>query len=514
MKQGPHDASPRFFSQAVASGGLVLWLQRRPKPPAWLTPALSFVLAFSLPGSEIAFAGVAEASVSPPYRPDRILVQPKTETSLETLANFHSTNNAQVLWTLPSMGRLQVVSVPAGETVESLVRRYQQSGLVQFAEPDYFVQADAIPNDPKFLDGTQWGLNTIDAPGGWDIQTSASNIIVAVVDTGVWYTHQDLAGNMWVSPFDGSHGLNAITGTNDPNDLNGGHGTGVAGVLGAVSNNGLGIAGVAWTVQILACKSLNQVGVGSTSDCVTCIDYARTNNARIINASWGDTNSLALSNAVYSLREAGIILVAACGNIPTNVDVQPSYPACFPLDNVVSVASSMPDDTLAPKSNYGATNVDLAAPGANIYSTMAGSDTAYLAQSGTSFAAPFVSGTLALLLARFPDEPYQLTISRLLNGVDPIPALAGKCVTGGRLNLHKALSPPLSLSVTLTGPGRPVALHVNGGPNRTCILQAAPDLASWSPIFTNTTSSGGTYDFIDPASANLTTRFYRAVAAP
>ncbi len=464
------------------------------------------------------FAGMgpepqAWAAPSPGYRVDRIIIQPKAGVSPEIIEALHAYHHTKVLQSIENMGRLQVITVPAGETVADLVGKYRASGMVQFAEPDYLVQAATVPNDPQFLDGTQWGLNAINAPGGWDVITSASNIVVAVVDTGVRYSHEDLTNNMWINPVNGGHGLNVLTGTNDPFD-DSGHGTRVAGILGAVGNNGLGIAGVAWTVQILGCKSLDQFGVGSTSDCITCLDYARTNNARIINASWGDTNSLALSNAVYSLRDAGIILVAAAGNIPTNVDVQPTYPACYHLDNVVSVASSMPDDTLAPRSNYGATNVHLAAPGYQIYSTFAASDHYYDSESGTSFAAPFVSGALALVLAQYAGEPYQETISRVLNATDPVPSLVGKCVTGGRLNLKNALSPFVRLVALPAVAGVSFQLHVLGSPHLSCVIQAAPDLAAWLPVYTNTIPDGGGFDFLDPNSTNPTTRFYRVVASP
>jgi subtilisin family serine protease len=166
-----------------------------------------------------------------------------------------------------------------------------------------------------------------------------------------------------------------------------------------VGNNGKGVAGVAWRVQIMACKCFNSFGLGSISDVVTCMDYARTNGARIINASWGFTNSLALSNAVASLRDAGIIVVAACGNSSTNIDLSPTYPASYPLDNIITVASITRSNTLATSSNFGANDVDLAAPGEGIYSTFAATDNFYLTQSGTSFAAPYVSGACALLMA-------------------------------------------------------------------------------------------------------------------
>jgi subtilisin family serine protease len=448
---------------------------------------------------------------APGYAADRLLVQPKRGTSVEALARFHYAQQAKVLQTFEGIGGLQVVSVPAGEAVPGFVARYQKSGLVEFAEPDYLGHVAATPNDPSYVNGTLWGLNKIEAPAAWDVLTSASNIVVAVVDTGVRYTHEDLASNMWVNPNDGGHGWNTFTGTNNPAD-DSGHGTMVAGVLGAVGNNGKGVVGVAWRVQIMACKGFNSLGVGTVSACVTCLDYARTNGARIINASWGFTNSLALSNAVYSLRDAGIIVVAACGNGATNTDANPTYPASYPLDNVVSVAATASDDTLASFSNYGAASVHLAAPGVNICSTFVVTDSYYYTDSGTSLAAPYVAGAVALMLAEYPGESYQKIINRVLSGTDPLPSLAGKCVTGGRLNLRKALTP-----IRLTGSaaaGGPFELHLTATTNLACVIQASTNLVSWSPIFTNTTSSAGTFDYTDSQSTNLTWRFYRAVSSP
>ncbi|HEX9047368.1 MAG TPA: S8 family serine peptidase, partial [Verrucomicrobiae bacterium] len=225
------------------------------------------------------------------YRANRILVQPKPGIALPAIASFHAQCKSKVLHTFDHLKNLQIVEAPAGETVESLLAQYRQSGLVEFAEPDYIGQAyDTLPNDPKFLDGTQWGLTNIGAASGWDIQTSGSNIVVAVPDTGIRYTHEDLASNMWVNPVDGSHGWNALSGNNDPNDnsfFTISHGTLVAGVIGAVGNNGKGVAGVAWRTQIMACQWLNNYpGTGTISDCITCLEFARTNGARIINASW------------------------------------------------------------------------------------------------------------------------------------------------------------------------------------------------------------------------------------
>ena len=468
---------------------------------------------------------LSRQQTSPPaYRADRILVQPKPGISLGALADLHSALKSEVLQTFEGIGRLQVLRVPAAETAPGLITKYQQSGLIEFAEPDYTIRVFATPDDPRFLDGSLWALNNtgqgggttdadIDAPEAWDLLNSASNIVVAVLDTGVRYTHEDLAANMWANPSGGSHGTNALDGTSDPSD-DSGHGTLIAGILGAVGNNGKGVTGVAWRVQVMACKCFNNFGVGNVSAAVACLDYARANGAKIINASWGFTNSLALSNAFSTLRNAGIIVVAAAGNSGANIDLDPTYPASYQFDNIISVAYTTRNDALAPNSNYGPTTVDLAAPGEQIYSTFAATDTFYFSNSGSSFAAPYVTGACALLLARFPAETYQQIIARVLNGTDPLPALSGKCVTGGRLNLRKALSPPISLAALPAASGGPFHLRVSAGPNRACVVQFSTDLRNWSPIVTNATSAIGTFDFFDDQPATAAQRFFRAVSAP
>ena len=490
----------------------------------FLIPACFFVMLLLAPSTHAQLA-------APVFREDRILIQPKSAVTRAAMAAFHAARQSKVLRTYEGLDRLQVLSVPKGETAQSLIAKYQQSGLVEFAEPDYLVYADATtPNDPKFVDGTLWGLNNygqnggtahadIDAPEAWDVLTSASNIVVAVLDSGIRATHEDLAANMWVNPNDGGHGFNAFTGTNDPSDDSTSHGTMVAGVLGAVGNNGKGITGVAWRVQMMSCKCLNN-GSGSDSTVIACIDYAITNGARIINASFDSpTPSLALSNAIVATRDAGIIWVASAGNNAHDVEVNPSYPTCYGIDNIVSVAYTTRTDGLGSFSNYGATHVALAAPGDEIYSTIATADTYYYPPSGlavdvagTSFSAPYVSGACALLMAQYPSDTYQETIARLLSSTDPLPALAGKCRTGGRLNLRKALR-TVDVAAVSAG-GNLFQLRVSGGLNRSCVVEATTNLASWSPIFTNTTSADGTFGFTDNQSTNLPQRFFRATAAP
>jgi subtilisin family serine protease len=455
------------------------------------------------------------------YAPDRILVQPRVGTTAGSLARFHAAQKARVLRTFDGIGRLQILALPDGATVPGSIASYQRSGLVEFAEPDYLVQAALTPNDPKYVDGTTWGLNKIEAPAAWNVLTSATNIIVAVLDTGIRYTHEDLAANMWTNPGDGSHGWNAIAGTTNVLDDSGSsHGTLMAGVIGAVGNNGKGLAGVAWQVQLMACKCLNSAGNGTNSDIITCMEFARTNGAKVFNASWsfiGGSPSLALSNAIYAARNAGVIFVTASGNnFPTvNIDTTACYPANFQIDNIVTLCYTTATDTLGTVSNYGATNVDLAAPGESIYSTSNGSDTNYFTPSGggTSFAAAFASGAFALMLAEYPAETPQRIIGRALSSVDPVPGLAGKCKTGGRLNLRKALT-PVRLTGSAAPGGGPFQLHLSATTNLTCILQASANLTAWSPLYTNNTATSGSFDFTDNDSTNAARRLYRAVVGP
>jgi len=263
----------------------------------------------------------------------------------------------------------------------------------------------------------------------------------------------------------------------------------------------------------MACTSFNSFGNGNLSDVITSLEFARTNGVKIINASWGFTNSLALSNAMVSLRDAGIIVVAACGNSTTNIDLYPTFPASYALDNIVTVASTSQADTLSSFSNFGVTNVDLAAPGEQIYSTWAPNDTYYSSGSGTSFSAPYVAGACALLLAKFPAETYQQIIARLLNTTDPLPSLAGKCVTGGRLNLTKALNPPIYLTAGTRLLDGSFPMQVASGANRLCVIQVSTNLAAWSSAYTNTTAANGTFGFTNAPAGNAAPQFFRAVSS-
>jgi subtilisin family serine protease len=391
-------------------------------------------------------------STPPKHSPDTVLVKPsKGAGAAAQLAAHHAALAARVASRFPLFGDLQIVKLPHGLSVEQAIEHYQQSGLVEYAEPDYELTAVEIPNDPKYLDGTLYGLNKISTPAAWDIRTSADPVIVAVIDTGARYTHEDLAANMWVNPCvscpvngvvytNDIYGINAINNTGDPWDDNF-HGTHVAGTIGAVGNNGLGVAGVAWNVRIMALKFLDSSGTGYTSDAIKCINYAIAKGAKIMNNSWGGGGyNSALRDAIAASSTADLVFVAAAGNNSTDTDATPFYPADYNVDNIVSVAATDQNDLLASFSNYGLTTVDLAAPGVSVYSCNNATDNAYRYASGTSMATPHVSGAAALVRAQFPSLAYSDVIYRILGTTDPVIGLATKTVSSGRLNVFNALT--------------------------------------------------------------------------
>ena len=429
-------------------------------------------------------------SPAPAYRADRFLAKPKAGVGQgRTIAAAHGALGLEVRREFPRLGGWQSLRVPPGLSVEDAMTRLRQTGLFEYVEPDYRVHLLATPNDPKYTDGSLWGLNNtgqdggtadadIDAPEAWDTRTDAvwesggvtNEVIVGIIDTGMDYTHPDLVGNLWTNPCvncpvngivysNDQHGINAITGSGDPLDDHF-HGTHVAGTVGAVGNNGIGVAGVAWRVKLMALKFLDSTGSGDVSDAVTCIDYAVAKGAHVLNNSWGGgPYSQALVDAIAAARNAGILFVVAAGNESNDNDAYPTYPASYTNDNVVAVMATDRNDKGSvfgetffgtKASNYGYTSVKLGAPGGTIWSTFPTYTTAemtsnsmpttYYRLSGTSMATPHVSGAFALLRAQFPAETHLQLIQRLLGTTDPLEDLVDACLTQGRLNLAQALT--------------------------------------------------------------------------
>jgi subtilisin family serine protease len=372
-----------------------------------------------------------------------------------------------------------VITPRGNRTTDQVAERLARSDVVEFVEPNYVVRASRVPNDLAF--GRLWGLrNTgqlsgtpgadISAVAAWDTITG-SDVTVAILDTGIDYRHPDLDGNIWTNGgevLDGAdndnngfdddlRGINLVSGDSDPLD-DSSHGTHVAGIAGAEGDNVIGTVGVNWKVRLMALKFLDEQGEGSTADAAEAIDYAVSHGALVINASWGGpAPSQALYHSISQAGDQGALFVAAAGNEGENADSSPEYPAAFDLPNVISVAASDPEDQLLYFSNYGRRTVDLAAPGEEIYSTSTtrGGVPAYATYSGTSMAAPFVSGGAALYLARHPGSSPQKVKDALLQSVDSLPSLAGKTATGGRLNLARALG--IGAAVPQAAPPPPAA---------------------------------------------------------
>lgn len=295
-----------------------------------------------------------------------------------------------------------------------------------------------------------WGLSKIGAIDAWNISRGSKDIIVADIDTGIDYNHEDLAFNTWRNPNPSDKndivGYDFVHDDGLPYDDNS-HGTHTAGTIGAVGGNGIGISGVSQRVSLMALKFLDGQGSGDMAAAVKAIDYAIAHGAKIMSNSWGgpkDSAGQSLQDAVGRANAAGILFVAAAGNgdqfgnAQNNDDPdQAAYPAGYSNDNIVAVAAVDSNDQLARFSNYGANTVHLAAPGVDVYSTVPGNK--YQKESGTSMACPHVSGAAALLWAAHPDWDYKHIKSVLMSSTDKLDSLNGKVVSGGRLNILNAL---------------------------------------------------------------------------
>ncbi len=351
--------------------------------------------------------------------------------------------------------------------------------VVAYWESDSVLSTRAFPDDGDF--DSLWGLHNtgqtggtpdadIDAPEAWELGTGSASIVVGVIDTGVDYTHPDLAANVWTNPgevpgngidddrngfVDDVHGYDFANGDGNPLDDNG-HGTHVSGIIAGVGNNGQGVTGVNWTGSIMALKFLDDQGNGFTSAAVQALNYAtlmRTTygvDVRVTNNSWGGGGfSQALYDAIQASGDAGMLFVAAGGNDGLNTDEIPHYPSSYDLPNIISVAATDHQDGLSSFSNYGPTSVDLAAPGVGIYSTLPGGG--YGSYSGSSMAAPHVAGVAALAWSVDLNATVERVRGAILDGVDPLGSLAGKVAAEGRLNAHRTLE-GLSLSVSASDP--------------------------------------------------------------
>lgn len=399
------------------------------------------------------------------------------ESDIQILQQFRS-NGAMLVQLPPQMMQNKTADLKA--VVEALNAQPE----VEYVEPNYIVHARALPNDPMYED--LYALNKssgrkadIFAQEAWKQTTGSKAVKVAVIDSGVDYTHKDLVGNYWLNPgetgrdgsgkdkstngVDDDHngfvddfkGWNFVKNNNDPMDDTS-HGTHCAGTIGAVGNNGNGTVGVNWNVSIVGLKFLNSEGSGELADAVRAVEYATSLGVDVMSNSWGgDEYSETMAAAIREANAAGIVFVVASGNAGNNNDVGLDYPASYEIENIISVAAVDSEGELAGFSNFGAQSVHIAAPGVQILSTIPGN--LYEFMDGTSMAAPYVSGAAALIKARFPELKAREIKARILGGAVPSKALENKVVTG-LLNIQNAMAddftPPTSPSrINVLGSG-------------------------------------------------------------
>ncbi len=364
---------------------------------------------------------------------------------------------------------LRRLQLPAGESVAQALARYRADPAVEYAEPNYIVRKAVAPDDARF--GEQWAPVLIQLPAAWDYTTGDADIVVAILDTGIDYGHPDLRGNLWRNArealgrpgfdddgngyTDDVYGIlidgSRVSGDPKDDDTKDAHGTHVAGIVGAVGDNAIGVAGVAWRVSLMAVKVLHgPQGEGTVLDVAEGIRYAVDNGARVLNLSFTVAEySRTLADAIAYADGRGALVVSAAGNDGDDLDGRDASPPTLRLPNNLSVAALTARQTLAGYSNYGAHTVDVAAPGGEASDPVGGilstlwpgaglGKYGYLA--GTSMAAPHVSGLAALVWAAYPSLDAHAVKGRILNGSVSLAGLHGRVISGGRIDAFAALT--------------------------------------------------------------------------
>ncbi len=440
----------------------------------WLVASAVFPVSIALAGQTGSGTGPTPTVEIQSWEPQELLVKFHDEAPPSGKERIHRRNHSTLV---KRFNRLNVdhIHIPEGRSLEVAMEDYEADPAVEYVEPNFRIYADGHkpvvpPSDPDFQ--KQWYLNNTGQSGGtaeadidvlraWKKSTGDERVIVAVIDSGVDYTHEDLKANMWVNRLeipdngldddqngyvDDVYGIDTYGHTSNPDDTLG-HGTHIAGVIGASGDNAVGVTGINWNVQILACRFLGPWGFGSVSGAVECLEYAkalydRGENIVVTNNSWGFSGYSQLLYDVVS-RQPEILLVAAAGNSGRDNDTVPYFPASLSLPNVIGVASTDHNDQKAPSSSFGRWSVHIGAPGVDIFSTLpaythwGASYYGYL--SGTSMATPQVSGLAALLKADKKHRSWAEIRNLILAGGEPVSAIEEITITGARLNVYGSL---------------------------------------------------------------------------
>ena len=399
--------------------------------------------------------------------PGEYIVRLKSKTSALNVQSISKSLASYIKSSIPALN-IVVIKRPVFENSLSVMKSLQQNQLVDIVEPNYIYKSSRLPDD--ILLEKLWGLRNIgqkDSSGragvagidigaeqAWDLEIGSEQMLVAVIDTGINFNHPDLINNLWTNEaelngqadvdddnngvVDDIHGYNSITGNGNALDDHG-HGTHCAGTIGATGHDGKGIVGVNWKVKLMAVKFLASNGSGTLENALKSVDYATKMGAKVLNNSWGGGGfSQTLLDSIKRSHDAGTIFIAAAGNDGSNNDNKPAYPASYDVPNIISVAAIANKGEKATFTNYGKRSVHIGAPGVNIYSSVLGEG--YESWSGTSMAAPHVSGVAALVWAHEPSLTALELKTRLLQTASPLPALKKITKTGGMVNAFFALT--------------------------------------------------------------------------
>lgn len=412
----------------------------------------------------LALCSPSQARVVPEYR--GYIIKLKRAADAPSATQALESAGVSISAEIPQLGLVISQTSPESLTTAALSQ-------IEYIEPNYLVRAVGMQRRDDFaqvLEASSWGMDSIRAPQAWAITKGSKNVVAAISDTGIWRIHPDLSENLWNNPgetgldaegrdratnridddgngfIDDVMGWNFETNNNHPNDDHY-HGTHVSGTIGAVGGNKTGVTGVAWKASLMALKFLDSNGWGTTEGGIRTILYAADNGAKVVNCSWGgDAYTQSLRDAIEYAKSRGTLVVAAAGNEGTDNDREPAYPASYDNENLISVAALArgKKPALTYFSNYGRESVDIAAPGEDILSTYNPLQSPvrrewYYELSGTSMAAPHISGAIVLLYSLRPDLTWWEAKEILLSTARPVTTLQGKVRTGGTLDVEAAL---------------------------------------------------------------------------
>jgi YD repeat-containing protein len=393
-----------------------------------------------------------QAQPAAPHRDGEILVRFRSGVSQRDQETIMVTQGVQKRKQLQGDSGFERVELKRGRDARTAVLELLQDPQVEFAEPNFLISKDDLsPNDPQLNE--QWALRNTGQNGGqygsdinagkaWETTTGSRETVVAVIDSGIDFTHPDLQNNQWTnlipSPTGDLHGWDYVAGSAEIKDEQG-HGTAVAGIIAAEGNNSLGITGVMWRASLMSLRVLDNTGTGDIASAIEAMDYAVTHGAQVINLSWGTAGeSLALKDAIQRAIKRNVVVVCSAGNGSKDLVLSPYYPASFKLKDMIAVAGSDQFDQLASWSNWGAENITVAAPGTEVLTTRMGGD--YWNVSGTSAAAPLVSGIAGLLKTVRRSANAQVISRAISDGARATTSLSGKVSSGGVASAAGALA--------------------------------------------------------------------------